>query len=387
MRPTTLTLALVTLLAVGAAAPVHAQQNPQENASLPPPPVLRAREAACEERLQAIYRQRIEGVAKTHPSVEAKAAEWNGLESAMKAQRDCLVETDEAFIKTLAAQEAECQKLAERAAAGSSEAAEGARCAGEARRERGIRQQLKGFRAQQYACEQQTAKLDEMLRAQAAPAATAAPSSVTPEAGRSYRDQAAERRTMEQARERSLVCAQQASVQMGRLKAALGMAPTSPGAASEESFARETAATLDHIRRAGEGASTWPYETFAKAIETLRGRLVTYRHGQQIMIARNPEPARRVFDTADALFAVATAWESEVRAGRDAARFKADIEAAQQRDASPTARAHLPNSRRGLESALTAQATAARARTDALSRLNSSLAGLQTLDAPRTGAR
>jgi hypothetical protein len=300
----------------------------------------------------------------------------------MKAQRNCLIETDEAFVKTLAAQEAECQKLAERAVAGSAEAAEGARCAGEARRERGIRQQLKGFRAQQYACEQQTAKLDEMLRAEAAP-----PTSATPEAGRSYRDQAAERRAMEQARERSLVCAQQASVQMGRLKASLGMAATSPGAASEESFARETAATLDLVRRAGEGASTWPYETFAKAVETLRGRLITYRHAQQIMITRNPEPARRLFDAADALFAVAKAWESEVKAGRDAERFRADIDAAQQRDASPTARAHLPNSRRGLESALTAQAAAARARTDALSRLNSSLANLQTLDAPRTGAR
>jgi hypothetical protein len=383
MRPTTLTLILVALLTL-VAAPVRAQKNVQEDVS-PPPPVLRAREAACEERLQTIYRQRIEGVGKTHPSVEAKAVEWNGLEAAMKAQRDCLIDTDEAFIKTLAAQEAECQKLAERAQAGSGEAAEGARCAGEARRERAIRQQLKGFRAQQYACEQQTARLDEMLRAQEA---SPAPSpSATPEAGRSYRDQAAERRAMEQARERSLVCAQQASAQMGRLKASLGMAATSPGAASEEAFARETAAMLDLVRRAGEGASTGPYETFAKAIETLRGRLVTYRHAQQIMITRNPAPARRLFDATDALFAVATAWESEVRAGRDAARFKADIEAAQQRDASPTARAHLPNSRRGLESALTAQATAARARTDALSRLNSTLAGLQTLDAPRTGAR
>jgi hypothetical protein len=378
-------LALVALQAVATAAPIRAQQNAQDNASLPPPPVLRAREAACEERLQTIYRQRIEGVGKTHPSVEAKAAEWNGLEAAMKAQRNCLLETDEAFITTLAAQEGECQKLAERAAAGSGEAAEGARCAAEARRERGIRQQVKGFRAQQYACEQQTAKLDEMLRAQTAPAGPS--TSGTPAAGRSPRDQAAERRAMEQARERSLVCAQQASVQMGRLKTSLGMAPTSPGAASEEAFARETAATLDLVRHAGEGASTWPYETFAKAVETLRGKLVTYRHGQQIMIARNPEPARRLFDTADALFAVATAWDSEVKAGRDAARFKADIDAAQQRDATPTARAHLPNSRRGLDSALTAQAAAARARTDALSRLNSSLAGLQTLDAPRTGAR
>ena len=105
------------------------------------------------------------------------------------------------------------------------------------------------------------------------------------------------------------------------------------------------------------------------------------------MIGRNPEAARPLFGAAEALLAVAAAWESEVRAGRDAARFKADIEAALQRDTSPTARAHLPNSRRGLESALSVQSAAARARTDALSRLNSSLAGLQTLDAPPTGAR
>ena len=57
------------------------------------------------------------------------------------------------------------------------------------------------------------------------------------------------------------------------------------------------------------------------------------------------------------------------------------------RDASPTARASLPNSQRGLEGANNAQAAAARARTDALSRLNSSLAGLQTLDVPPTSTR
>ena len=65
MRPTTLVPPLAGLLALAAAASVLAQ----DNASLPPPPVLRAREAACEERLQTIYRQRSEGVGKTYPSV------------------------------------------------------------------------------------------------------------------------------------------------------------------------------------------------------------------------------------------------------------------------------------------------------------------------------
>jgi hypothetical protein len=381
--PRTLALALLALVSLVAVTPVGAQQS----APLPTPQALRAREVECEERLQTIYQQRSAGVGKTHSSVEAQAAEWHGLEAAMATQRTCLIDTDEAMIKTLAAQEAECQKLAERAAPGAAAGtSEGARCAGEARRERAIRQQLKGFRAQQYACEQQTAKFDELLRAQSA-TPPAAPQTAAGAPDRSYRDQTAERRAIEQARERSMVCAQQASVQLGRLKASLGMAPSSPGAASEEAFQRETAALLDLIRRAGEGASTWPYETFAKEVETLRGRLVTYRHGQQIMIGRNPEAARPLFGAAEALLAVAAAWESEVRAGRDAARFKADIELALQRDASPTARAHLPNSRRGLESALSVQSAAARARTDALSRLNASLAGLQTLDAPPTGAR
>src|SRR5262245_17008411 len=385
MRPTTPVLALIAVVAAAAAVPVRAQQSAPGNAPLPTPQALRAREAACEERLQSIYRQRSEAVAKTRPGVESKAAEWDGLETAMQAQRNCLTETDDALIRALAGQEAECERLAERAVARSAEAAEGARGAGEARRERAIRQQLKRFRAQQFVCEQQTAKLDEMLRAQATPATPS--TSATPEAGRPYRDQAAERRAMERARERSLVCAQQVSVQMGRLKASLGLAPTSAGAADEQAFARETAANLHRDGQTGEGASTWPYEMFAKAVETLRVRLAAYRHSQRIMIARNPEPARRLFDAADALFAVATAWESEVNAGRDAEHFKADIDAAHQRDASPTARAHLPNSRRGLESAVTAQAAAARAKPDALSRLNSSLAGLQTLDAPPTGAR
>jgi hypothetical protein len=383
MLPRTSALVLVTLLPLAVVVPVAAQQT----AALSTPQALRAREAECEQRLHAIYRQRSEGVGRVHPSEDSKAAEWKALEAAMQAQRTCLTETDDALVKALAAQEAECQKVADRGASGAvAGTGEGARCAAEAKRERAIRQQLKGFRAQQYACEQQTAKFDELLRAQSTNP-PAAPETSASAPGRSYRDQAAERRAIEQARERSMVCAQQASMQMGHLRAQLGMAPSSPGAATEEAFQRETAALLDLVRRAGEGATTGPYETFAKSVETLRGRLVTYRHRQQLMIARSPDAARRLFGAADALFAVATAWESEVRAGRDAERFKADIEAAQTRGASPTARAHLPNSRRGLESALSAQATAARERTDALSRLNSTLAGLQTLDAPPTGAR
>ncbi len=190
---------------------------------------------------------------------------------------------------------------------------------------------------------------------------------------------------MEQARERSLACAQQAAAQLGHLKGPLGASPVA--AASEEAFQQDTAAVLELIRRAGESASSGSYEAFAKSIEILHGRLATYRHTHQVLIARNSDAARRLVAASDALFSVAEAGGAEVRAGRDAAEFRADIEAAMRRDASLTARASLHNSQRGLEGATNAQAAANRARTDALSRLNSSLAGLQTLDVPPTGAR
>jgi hypothetical protein len=243
---------------------------------------------------------------------------------------------------------------------------------------------VKGFRARQYTCEAQVAKFDEALRARVTPP-PAAPDGTAPPQDRTYRDQTAERRSLEQGRERSLVCAQQAAAQLGYLKGSQGASPVA--AASEEAFQQDTAAVLELIRRAGESASSGPYETFAKSIETLRARLATYRNTHQVLIARNPDAARRLVVASDALFSVGQAWELEVRAGRDAAGFRADIEAAMRRDATVTARASLPNSQRGLEGANNAQAAAARARMDALSRLNSSLAGLQTLDVPPTSTR
>lgn len=243
---------------------------------------------------------------------------------------------------------------------------------------------MKGFRAQRYACEQQTARFEEMLRAQAATPP------VLPEAGapgRTYRDQVSEMRALEQARDRSLACARQAAMQQGQLKASLGLSPAGTGAASDEVFERDSAALLELIRGAGEGASTWSYEAFARAIETLRARLAAYRQAHQTLIAHDPDAPARLITAAQALFRVAEAWASELRAGRDAARFKADLEAGLRRDASPSARVAVAESRRGFDAATDAQASAARARTDALSRMQSSLAGLQTTDIPRTGAR
>jgi hypothetical protein len=373
-------VAATLILATGALA-----EGQESKAQASTPQALRSREAECEARLQEVYRQRSEGVGKVYPSAEAKAAEWQQLETALQTERTCLTQTDEALVKALAAQEAECQKLAERRGAGTEDASrDAARCAAEVRRERAVRQQVKGFRAQQYTCEAQVAKFDDALRAPVAPPPTA-PNGTAPPQDRSYRDQTAERRALEQARERSLVCAQQAAAQLGHLKGSQGASPVA--AASEEAFQRDTAAVLELIRRAGEGASTGTYEAFAKSIETLRGRLATYRYTHQVLITRDPDAARRLVAASDALFSVAQAWESELRAGRDAVRFRAEIEAAMRRDASPTARASLPNNQRGLESATNVQAASARARADALSRLNSSLAGLQTLDVPPTGAR
>ena len=378
MRRRSLPLFVATILILGSGTLVEGQQPP---AQLLNAQALRAREAECEARLQAVYRQRSEGVGKVYPSAEAKAAEWLQLETALQAERTCLTETDEALVKALTAQEAECQKLAGRRQPGSNDdSRDVARCTAEVRQERAVRQQVKGFRARQYTCEAQVAKFDEALRA---PVAPAAPDGTAPPQGRTYRDQAADRRAMEQARERSLVCAQQAAAQLGHLKGS--QSPVA--AASEEAFQQDTATVLELIRRAGESASSGPYEAFAKSVETLRARLATYRHTHQVLIARNPDAGRRLVAASDALFSVAQAWELEVRAGRDAAGFRNDIEAAMRRDASPTARASLPNSQRGLEGATTAQAAAARARTDALSRLNSSLAGLQTLDVPPTSTR
>jgi len=382
MRRRSLPLLVATILILGSGALVEGQQPPAQPLNAQ---ALRAREAECEARLQVVYRQRSEGVGKVYPSAEAKAAEWQQLETALQAERTCLTETDEALVKALTAQEAECQKLAGRRSSGSNDdSGDAARCAAEVRRERAARQQVKGFRARQYTCEAQVAKFDEALRARVTPPPAALDGTAPPQ-DRTYRDQTAERRSLEQGRERSLVCAQQAAAQLGHLKGSQGASPVA--AASEEAFQQDTAAVLELIRRAGETASSGPYETFAKSIETLRARLATYRHTHQVLMARNPDAARRLVVAADALFSVGQAWELEVRAGRDAAGFRADIEAAKRRDATVTARASLPNSQRGLEGANNAQAAAARARTDALSRLNSSLAGLQTLDVPPTSTR
>jgi hypothetical protein len=139
---------------------------------------------------------------------------------------------------------------------------------------------------------------------------------------------------MEQARERSLACAQQAAAQLGHLKGSLGASPVA--AASEEAFQQDTAVVLELIRRAGESASSGSYEAFAKSIETLRGRLATYRHTHQVLIARNPDAARRLIAASDALFSVAEAWGAGSQGrtrrrwvpgrhrGRDAARCLSD---------------------------------------------------------------
>jgi hypothetical protein len=330
-------------------------------------------------------RQRGEVVGKVYLSAEAKAADWQQLETALQAERTCLTQTDEALVTALTSQEAECQKLTGRRPPGSNDdSRDAARCAAEVRHERAVRRQVKGFRARQYTCEAQVAKFDEALRAPVTPL-PAAPDGTAPPQGRAYRDQAAERRAMEQARERSLACAQQAAAQLGHIKGSLGASPVA--AASEEAFQQDTAAVLELIRRAGESASSGSYEVFAKSIETLRGRLATYRHTHQVLIARNPDAARRLIAASDALFSVAEAWGAEVKAGRDAAGFRADIVAAMRRDASPTARASLPNSQRGLEGATNAQAAAARARTDAPE--SAQLLAGRSADAgvPPTGAR
>ena len=99
-------VAATLILATGAL--VHGQESKAQPST---PQALRAREAECEARLQAIYRQRGEVVSKVYPSAEAKAADWQRLETALQAERTCLTQTDEALVKALTAQEAECQKL------------------------------------------------------------------------------------------------------------------------------------------------------------------------------------------------------------------------------------------------------------------------------------
>ena len=331
MRRRSLPLFVATILILGSGALVEGQQPPAQSLNAQ---ALRAREAECEARLQVVYRQRSEGVGKVYPSAEAKAAEWQQLETALQAERTCLTETDEALVKALTAQEAECQKLAGRRSSGSNDdSGDAARCAAEVRRERAARQQVKGFRARQYTCEAQVAKFDEALRGRVTPPA-AAPDGTAPPQDRTYRDQTAERRSLEQGRERSLVCAQQAAAQLGYLKGSQGASPVA--AASEEAFQQDTATVLELIRRAGEGASSGSYEAFAKSIETLRARLATYRNTHQVLIARNPDAARRLVAASDALFSVAPGvgvgsqgrtgrrWVPGRRSGRDAARRHAD---------------------------------------------------------------
>jgi predicted outer membrane protein len=72
-----LLVAATLILATGALA--HGQESKAQPST---PQALRAREAECEARLQAIYRQRGEVVGKVSPSAEAKAADWQQLETA-----------------------------------------------------------------------------------------------------------------------------------------------------------------------------------------------------------------------------------------------------------------------------------------------------------------
>ena len=115
MRRRSLPLFVATILILGTGALVEGQQPSGQPLNAQ---ALRAREAECEARLQAVYRQRSEGVGKVYASAEAKAAEWQQLETALQAERTCLTETDDALVKALTAQEAECQKLAGRRSPG-----------------------------------------------------------------------------------------------------------------------------------------------------------------------------------------------------------------------------------------------------------------------------
>ena len=173
MRPGLARLLVGSTLALAAVVPVRAQESRLLPATLE---ALRAREVECESRLQNIYRQRSDSVRKVYPSPEARAAEWRQLEAARQQQQACLTEIDDALVQALTTQEAECRK---------------SRCATDARQERIARQQMKGFRAQQYACEQQTSRFEELLRAQTTTPPVVPEGSAT---GRTSRDQVSEMR-------------------------------------------------------------------------------------------------------------------------------------------------------------------------------------------------
>ena len=111
-----LLVAATLILATGAL--VHGQASKAQPST---PQALREREAECEARLQAIYRLRGEVVGKVYSSAEAKAADWQQLETALQVERTCLTQTDEALVKALTSQEAECQKLTGRRPPGSND--------------------------------------------------------------------------------------------------------------------------------------------------------------------------------------------------------------------------------------------------------------------------
>ena len=161
-------------------------------------------------------------------------AEWRQLETERQQQQACLTEIDDALVQALTTQESEV----------GSPGVPPTR-----RRERIARQQMKGFRAQRYACEQQTARFEEMLRAQAA-TPPVLPKPARPAVRIATRSARCERRSR---RRQSLACARQAAMQQGQLKASLGLSPAGTGAASDEVFERDSAALLELIRGAGEG--------------------------------------------------------------------------------------------------------------------------------------
>jgi hypothetical protein len=189
---------------------------------------LRMREKDCLQRAASVTQQRREATFKPYVTEEARVADWSRLETALQDQRQCLIQTNEALTRSLAALEIGCQRIVDsRAPGAAAEVHDAARCVEGARGERLNRERLAGFRAQQFACDQEGASIDRFARKE-----VASPN-YTQGTSRTYRDQSSDLRMFEQARAQKEACASNAAVQIAILQQALGLSNSATAGSGE----------------------------------------------------------------------------------------------------------------------------------------------------------
>ena len=345
------TLLLAVVASLSALLGTGEAQTATEDALRARIETLATRERECESRAVTIGQQRVNAAAASYPSPEAQRADWDRLDRALAAERQCTARAEDEILQTLTSLEIECQRV---------DSAAARQCTKRARDERAVRKQLQALRDEQSRCEQNAMKADGAIRRGAA---------------------ATDVRSLERRRDESVACARSAGAQQENLKRALAArGADEPGSPAQQlaaetraqQYQRDTQALLELLRQTLQGlepGNSPRYDAFAQEMDSLQRGLSVYRSRYPGVIASSGATRpRKLLEAADLLVSTTGLWRAELQARREAAGLRNDVDAGSRPDSSVSTRLALPGNRRALESFMATERAAGRERAEAWQR-------------------